>query len=153
VRTDDRGRWRSFLPAGPSRTVSAHFDGDARYLPGETSAGALAVRSRVRFETSRRKVRQGGRIVFGGRIGRRGARIPNGGKLLELQVRERPGRWSTVREAFRTGPRGRYRLRYRFGRFYQRDVRFTFRVKVAREGNWPYRATSSRARRVTVLAR
>jgi hypothetical protein len=153
VRTDQRGRWRSRLPAGPSRSVRAHFDGDARYLAREAPAGSLAVRSRVRFKTSRRKVRQGGRVAFGGRIARRGARIPNGGKLLELQVRERPGRWSTVREAFRTGPRGRYRLRYRFGRFYQRNVRFRFRVKVAREGDWPYRATSSRGRSVTVLAR
>jgi hypothetical protein len=153
VRTDERGRWRSRLPAGPSRMVRAHFDGDTRYLAREASAGSLAVRSRVRFKTSRRKVRQGSRVAFGGRIARRGARIPNGGKLLELQVRERPGRWSTVREAFRTGPRGRYRLRYRFGRFYQRNVRFRFRVKVAREGNWPYRASSSRSRSVTVLAK
>ena len=153
VATDDEGRWRSRLPPGPSRQVRVYYDGDARYLDDETPAGSLRVRSKAVFKTSRRKVRQGRRVVFRGRIARLGARLPNGGKLVELQVRERPGRWATVREAFRTNPRGRYRLRYRFGRFYVRNVRFRFRVKVAREADWPYRAATSRARNVTVLAR
>lgn len=154
VRTNGEGRWRSKLPAGPSRSVEAYFMGDQRYLDEQTSAGSLAVKTKARFETSRRRVLEGGAVVFKGRIGRLGARIPDGGKLLELQVRERAGRWNTVREAFRTNARGRYRLRYRFGRFYAYDTRFKFRVKVARQSDWPYKApVSSAAREVTVLNR
>ena len=42
---------------------------------------------------------------------------------------------------------------YRFGRFYRKDYTFKFRVKVAREQGWPYRApVSSRTRKVTVKA-
>lgn len=154
VRTNDEGRWRSKLPAGPSRSVKAFFLGDQRYLDEQTSAGSLAVKTRAGFETSRSRVPEGESVVFKGRIGRLGARIPNGGKLLELQVRERAGRWNTVREAFTTNARGRYRLRYRFGKFYAYNTRFRFRVKVARQSDWPYKApVSSAARKVTVLNR
>ena len=154
VVTDDSGRWRSKLPAGPSRTVKAHFDGDRRYRDEKARVGGLAVRTRAGFEVSRRAVQEGRSVVFRGRVGRLGARIPNGGKLLELQVQERPGRWNTVREAFRTRSNGRYKLRYRFGRFYSYDTRFKFRVKVTRESDWPYVApVSTKARKVTVRAR
>jgi 5-hydroxyisourate hydrolase-like protein (transthyretin family) len=154
VRTDGDGRWDSKLPAGPSRRVTAHFGGNERYLPAGQEAGSLKVRSRASFRTSRKRVPEGGRVKFKGKVGHFGARIPVGGKLIELQVRESAGRWQTVREAFYTKPSGRYRLKYRFGRFYQSDARFRFRVKIARESDWPYKAPArSRQRRVTVLAR
>lgn len=154
VRTDARGRWDSKLPAGPSRQVTVSYDGSRRYLAGERKAGRLAVRTQASFKTSRRSVQAGRAVKFLGRIGRLGARIPSGGKLLELQVREGPGRWNTVREAFRTNAKGRYRLRYRFGTFYSADARFRFRVKVAREQDWPYKApVRSKARAVVVKAR
>ena len=154
VRTDARGRWDSKLPAGPSRQVTVSYEGSRRYLDGEREAGRLAVRSQASFKTSRRSVRAGRAVKFLGRIGRLGARIPSGGKLLELQVREGPGRWNTVREAFRTNAKGRYKLRYRFGTFYSADARFRFRVKVAREQGWPYKApVRSKARAVVVKAR
>ena len=154
VSTDSRGAWTSELPPGPSRTVSASFAGTARFAPLEQVAGQLTVRSRASFRTSRERVPEGGRVVFAGRIGHYAARMPVGGKLIELQVRESAGRWNTVREAFHTEPSGRYRLGYRFGRFYESDARFRFRVKVAREQAWPYKApVRSTARTVVVLAR
>lgn len=154
VTTDERGRWRSKLPGGPSRSVSAHFRGTARHLADRKQAGRLRVRSKAKFGVSRRQVPEGGRVVFRGKIGHFGARIPPGGKLIELQARERASRWQTVREAFRTKPSGRYRLGYRFGRFYQSDAVLVFRVKVAREGGWPYKAPArSKVRKVIIRAR
>lgn len=154
VRTDERGAWASELSPGPSRSVSASFAGSARYAPLEQAAGHLTVRSRASFRTSRARVGEGGRVVFAGRVGHYAARMPSAGKLIELQVREAAGRWNTVREAFHTDPAGRYRLGYRFGRFYEADARFRFRVKVAREQAWPYKApVRSAARTVVVLAR
>jgi hypothetical protein len=153
VQTDEHGHWSSKLPAGPSRSVTAHFDGDLRYLPAETEAGSLRVRSKASFRTSRKRVPEGEKVVFKGKVGHVGARIPVGGKLIELQVHEGVGRWNTVREAFYTQPSGRYRLAYRFGRFYLTDAVFRFRAKIAREQGWPYKApVRSRARQVTVLA-
>jgi len=154
VRTDARGAWASELPPGPSRTVSVRFAGSTRHQPLEQVAGHLTVRSRASFRTSRRRIGEGGRVVFAGRVGHYAARMPSAGKLIELQVQEASGRWNTVREAFHTDPSGRYRLGYRFGRFYEADARFRFRVKVAREQAWPYKApVRSAARTVVVLAR
>jgi hypothetical protein len=153
VQTDGQGHWASKLPAGPSRTVTAYFDGDLLYLPAHTEAGSLRVRSKASFRTSRKRVPEGEKVVFKGKVGHVGARIPVGGKLIELQVREGVGRWNTVREAFYTKPSGRYRFAYRFGSFYLADAVFMFRAKVAREQGWPYKApVRSRARQVTVLA-
>ncbi len=151
--TDERGKWRSKVPAGPSRDVRVSFGGTSRYAPAAKGAGAFLVRSRADFETSRKSIPEGKTLTFEGRVRHFGARIPAGGKLLELQVRVRTGRWQTVGEAFRTNERGRYRRSYRFGRQYANDTLFRFRVKVRREAKWPYKRTNSRQRKVIVRAR
>jgi hypothetical protein len=154
VQTDSRGRWTSKLPAGPSRRVTAHYAGTQRYLSGTSLGGQLAVRTKASLRTSKSRVPEGGRVIFRGKLGRLGARIPPGGKLLELQVKQDKHTYQTVGQGFRSSPSGRYRVPYRFGRFYQYDVRFKFRVKVAREADWPYKApVRSRGRTVTVLDR
>lgn len=154
VETDADGRWHERLPAGPSRRVTAHYAGTQRYLPESTLGGRLAVRTKASLRTSRARVPEGKRVTFRGRLGRLGARIPTGGKLLELQVKQDKRTYQTVGQGFRSRPGGRYRIRYRFGRFYQYDVRFRFRIKVARESDWPYKApVRSRVRKVTVLDR
>jgi hypothetical protein len=154
VQTDARGRWTSKLPAGPSRRVTAHYAGTQRFLPEASLGGRLAVRTKASLRTSRSRVSEGGRVVFRGKLGRLGARIPSGGKLLELQVKQDTRTYQTVGQGFRSSPSGRYKVPYRFGRFYQYDVRFKFRVKVAREADWPYKApVRSRGRTVTVLDR
>ena len=92
-------------------------------------------------------------MVFRGRVGHRAARIPAGGKLIELQVRD-GSRWETVRQAFYTRANGRFRVRYRFGRFYTSNVSYRFRLKVLRERGWPYKApVKSRSRKLVVKAR
>ena len=150
--TDERGKWRSKLPAGPSRDIDARFGGTARYVPAARSVGTLGVRSRASFETSRRNVPEGKAVRFEGKVGHFGARIPSGGKLLQLQVRIKAGRWQTVGEAFRSNERGRYHRRYRFGKHYLSDALFRFRVKVMREARWPYRRMNTAHRKVIVQA-
>jgi hypothetical protein len=97
-------------------------------------------------------VPEGHRVAFEGRIGHLAARIPSGGKLVELQVKDGKS-WQTVRHPFYTRPTGKYRLHYRFARFYVRDVHYRFRVRVLRERGWPYKApVSSRVRELVVKA-
>lgn len=154
VTTDPDGSFRSFLPGGPSRRVRVAYSGSPRYIDDSARALDLNVRSAAALRTSRRRVRAGRAVTFRGHVKRYFARIPAGGKLVELQVRERGGKWNTVREAFTTNARGWYRLRYRFGNFYVRRTSFRFRVKVTREAGWPYRApVRSRARKVTIVPR
>jgi hypothetical protein len=153
VVTDRKGHWTSSLPAGPSRAVAVSFAGTPRFQPAATAGGELRVRSRSSFEISRDRVSEGGAVAFRGKVGHFGAHIPAGGKLVELQVREGPGKWNTVREAFHTSTSGRFHLRYRFGDFYERNATFAFRLKVAREQGWPYQAPGhSTTKTVTVVA-
>jgi hypothetical protein len=153
VETDSRGHWQERLPGGPSRMVSATYAGNRRYLPDATTAGALRVKTKASLHISHHRVREGHRVAFKGRVGHLAARIPAGGKLVELEVRDGKA-WHTVRHPFYTGPNGKYRLRYRFARFYTSDVRYRFRIRVIRERNWPYKApVSSRVRKLVVKAR
>jgi hypothetical protein len=150
--TDERGKWRSKVPAGPSREVRVSYGGSSRYAPAARGVGTFLVRSRASFQTSRKTIPEGGIINFTGRVGHFGARVPSGGKLVELQVRVRSGRWDTVGEAFRTNERGFYRRTYRFGHQYAQDTQFKFRVKVRREARWPYKRTNTVQRKVIVRA-
>jgi hypothetical protein len=153
VETDSDGLWGERLPPGPSRRITASFPGTQRYLSDDAGAGRLYVRTKTTFHLSRSHVPEGRRVVFRGRIAHLAARIPAGGKLIELQVRD-GSRWETVRQTFYTRANGRYRLRYRFARFYTSDVSYRFRIKVLRERGWPYKApVKSRSRKLVVKAR
>jgi hypothetical protein len=154
VVTDENGRWSSKLPAGPSRSVTATYGGDQRYLDASEAVGRLSVQTGARFATSRARVPEGKKLTFEGRVGRKGARIPSRGKLIQLQYHDPTSkRWFTVRNAFYTNSRGHYRFGYRFGRHYLEDVKIRFRLRVMPESNWPYKPVNTRARRVIVVAR
>jgi hypothetical protein len=150
--TDEAGRFALRLASGPSRDVDVTYPGSKRYRPAGARELDLRVRSGVQFKTSRGRVPAGEAVTFGGTVKHHGTQIPEGGKLVELQVREGARKWGTVKEAFATRGDGRYSTSYRFGTFYTRPVTFRFRVKVTRENGWPYKApVRSRARRVMVL--
>jgi hypothetical protein len=153
VETDSDGLWGERLPAGPSRSVRAIYEGTSRYLTDQAKAGKLRVKTRATLHLSRHRVPEGHRVVFRGRVAHRAARIPAGGKLIELQVRD-GRRWHTVRHALYTRSDGGYRLRYRFARFYASNVHYRFRLRVLRERGWPYKApVTSRSKRLVVRAR
>lgn len=155
VRTDGRGRFRVRLAAGPSRTVLVRFTGSRRYLPATGARRRFAVLGRSTLTVERRRVRAGESLAFRGRVGTRGAVVPAGGKIVELQVRERGrGRFRTVRQALHTDGAGRLRTTYSFDRLYPRRARFEFRLRVTPQAGWPYRAPAhSRPRPVTVIPR
>src|SRR4051794_36261768 len=138
VRTRGDGSFGERIPAGPSRAITVSYEGSTQNLSRDAKAGRLVVNSRAAFRTSKPRVKEGGAVTFKGRVFHKGARIPDGGKLIELQVRD--GRnWNTVGQAFYTKPDGRYKLHYRFRADYISNAKFRFRVKVAREQDWPYR--------------
>jgi hypothetical protein len=91
-------------------------------------------------------------VRFKGRIGRKFAKIPAGGKLYELQVRRPDGAWTTVGQARKTNGSGRFTFKYRFTGIYTIPVTFKFRVRVIAEPTWPYAAPKrSNAQKVTVM--
>jgi hypothetical protein len=154
VVTDASGRWSSKLPAGPTRSVSAEYEGDQRYLDARVGAGRLSVRTGAKLGLTHTHVSEGRAITFKGRVERLGARIPAGGKLVQIQYQDPiSGRWATVRNPFRTKSDGRFSFKYGFGTHYVQDVAIRFRLKVPSELGWPYRGTHTGARRVIVEAR
>jgi hypothetical protein len=154
VMTDASGRWSSKLPAGPTRSVMAQYEGDLRYLNTSVAAGRMTVRTGAKLGLTRKHVPEGSATTFSGRIERLGARIPARGKLVQIQYQDpMSGRWATVRNPFRTRSDGRFRFKYGFGTHYVQDVAIRFRLKVPSEQGWPYRGTQTGARRVIVEAR
>jgi len=153
VETNSHGRWRERIPGGPSRRITATYAGSPRYIGDRAGVGRLSVKTKAGLRLSRHRVPEGKRVVFKGHVGHYAARIPSGGKLVELQVKADHG-WTTVRHAIHTNANGKYRLRYRFARFYTSNVRYRFRAKVLREPGWPYKAPSkSKSQKLVVEAR
>lgn len=154
VATDSRGRIDVQLPAGPSRDVSVTYAGSRRYLAAPPARVGVTVEGYARLGAIPRHVTAGRKVLFRGSVGTLGA-VLGRGKLVELQVKGGGiRRFRTIRQAFRTDPRGRWSLRYGFDRFYKRPTRFRFRLKVSRESGWPYLAPSvSRSRTLQVVPR
>lgn len=154
AQTDSRGRVALQLTRGPSRTVEVGYAGSRRYLAAAPRSLTLTVDGDVRLRAMPRHVTAGRRVLFRGSVGTYGASM-NEGKLVELQVKGGGiRRYRTIRQAFRTDPRGKWSMRYGFDRFYRRPTRFRFRLKVSREAGWPYLAPSvSRSRMLTVEPR
>lgn len=153
VRTNAEGAFNSGLPGGPSRVVSVRYGGSRRYLSDGAPLLDYNVRSRVKLRVGH-EVRAGHSARFRGMVGKYFARVPPGGKLVELQFKKKAKTWNTADEAVGTTSGGRIEIGYRFRRFYTQPVTFIFRLKVTRESRWPYRVpASSRPVAVTVVPR
>lgn len=153
VVTDRRGAFRAAVPGGPSRTIAVSYAGNRRYRDDLAPQLDLDVGSLVRLKADRR-VKAGEAARFRGRVGRFFARVPAGGKLVELQYKRKPKTWNTAKEAQGTSERGSIRIPYRFRRYYEEPVTFVFRLKVTQEAAWPYRLpANSKPVEVTVVPR
>ncbi|MBA2523798.1 MAG: hypothetical protein H0V25_10800, partial [Solirubrobacterales bacterium] len=142
------GRFRAVLSPGPSRSVIASYGGDYRYLSSHSGEVKLGVRAKVGLNV-RPHVQAGDAVNFTGKLKAKGAKIPNAGKRLEVQVKIGP-KWKTVGKSTQTDRKGGYRLHYRFTAAYPEAVRFTFRTVVLRERSWPYLTGFSKKRQVLV---
>jgi hypothetical protein len=143
VATDSSGRFSIRLPAGPSREISASFDGTRTLTRAATPPLRLGVRTRVRMRVSSATARVGGRpIVFSGRVIAGPGEIPAGGKALSLQFRLPGIPWTEFRTV-RTDRSGRFRYAYRFSDDDSRGARFRFRAHAPGQSDWPYEPGSS----------
>ncbi len=131
------------LAPGPSREVTAAFDGTAALARSASAAAALGVRSSVRLRASSKLARIGGApLVFRGRVAAAPGTIPVEGKSVQLQFRLAGLPWSEFR-TIQTDRRGRFRYAYRFSDDDSRGVRFRFRAYAPAQGGWPYEPAGS----------
>lgn len=143
VRTEADGTFSLRLAPGPSREVSAAFGGSRVLTRAVGSAAHLAVRSAVRLHASASVAKVGGApVVFSGRVGRAGAKVPKG-MPVELQFRYPGAGWREFRSVAARAD-GRFRYTYRFSDDDSRGVRFQFRAVVAAQEDWPYATGASR---------
>ena len=142
--TDATGRFTVPVAAGPSRTLRVAYAGDGLLLPAALEARVL-VPARGTLRASRHRARNGGRVVFSGRLV--GAPLPRGGRTIDLQAHYR-GAWRTFATP-RTDARGRWRQPYRFGATRGR-VGYRFRAAIKRDAAYPYEYAVTRTVRVIV---
>ncbi len=144
LRTGVDGSFRFNAGSGPSRTLRFHWEGTDTVRPSSADM-AVRVPARSSIAVDRRGVRNGEAVTFSGRL--LGRPLPEGGKLVDLQVKLR-GRWRTF-AAPRADSAGRWRYAYRFEATRGRVV-YGFRARIRRETAYPYELGHSRIVRVTV---
>ncbi|MGH2974847.1 MAG: hypothetical protein ACRDLL_08280 [Solirubrobacterales bacterium] len=149
VRTDARGAFEVRLDPGPSRKIVVIAPATATARSAASDPLRLAVSGDVSLRVSAAVARVGGRpVIFAGRVGSAGARIPAGGKLIELQFRLPGLPWREFR-TLRADRRGRFRYAYRFADDDSRGVRFQFRAFAPAQAGWPFEPAGSRPVTVT----
>jgi hypothetical protein len=145
LETDGRGRFSFVAVQGPSRTIRFDYAGTPLVKPA-TGELRMLVPAESSIRVDRRRVRNGDAVLFTGRL--IGGRVPEGGKLIDLQAYYRGG-WRTFATP-RSDRRGRWAYRYRFGAT-RGVVRYRFRARIRREAAYPFELGYSRRVRVTVL--
>jgi hypothetical protein len=145
--TSQRGAASLRLAPGPSRQVRFAYVPDSE-SPTFVSGGevTIGIRPRVTFTVAPRRLRTGQRVRFTGRVA--GGTIPSSGLALSLQATGLDGRWLTFK-TIRTTAAGRFRARYRF-RATTGSVRYRFRIRVLRQGGYPFAEAYSRPLSVRV---
>jgi hypothetical protein len=144
TRTGPSGAFSTRLTPGPSRTITASFDGSPTLSRSTGRSLELRVRSWVRLQASSTIARVGGApLVFRGRIAAAPGTIPTEGKSVQLQFRLPGLPWAEFRTV-QTDRAGRFRYAYRFSDDDSRGARFQFRAFVPAEDNWPYEPGGSR---------
>jgi hypothetical protein len=144
--TDGQGRF-SYRAAGSggSRALRFVYRGSPVVLPAQAQV-TMRVAAAGSFKVSRKRILNGDRVWFRGRVA--STPLPAAGKLVELQVRQRTGEWTTFR-SLRTDGQGRWTLRYRFSKT-SCHTRYPLRVRIPAEAGYPFTAGHSRARSVLV---
>ncbi|MGE5407094.1 MAG: hypothetical protein ACM3NV_00625 [Syntrophothermus sp.] len=143
VETGADGSFAARLAPGPSRRVAVAFAGTRTLAAGRGRDLRVGVRAAVSLRASTPMARVGGApVVFGGRVGGKGAAVPPTGLAVELEFRVAGLPWSEFRTV-QTDAAGAFRLAYAFSDDDSRGVRFQFRAHVRPQPGLPYDEASS----------
>ena len=142
--TNDSGRYALDVEARSSQALRFVYPGTATILPVQDTA-TLLVKGRSSLKVDRGRVLNGQKVTFSGRV--RGRPLPSAGKLIEMQVRLSDD-WQTFRTT-RSGPKGGWRVSYRFERTCGVQS-FRFRARLPGEAGYPLEAGGSRGLTVRV---
>jgi hypothetical protein len=147
VRTNANGRFAYRVARGPSRTLS--FDYKAYTLdpaPVSSARVSLGVRAGLRLRLTPRRVRNGERIRFLGRL--RGGPARKGTRVA-IDVLVPDARRRVPIGNVRADEKGRFRFAYRFRRTLVK-ARYRFQARLVPQPGYPYRGATSGRRSVLV---
>jgi hypothetical protein len=144
LQTSKTGRFSYLAPAGVSRTLRFRYGGTATIRAAHRDV-VLKVGALTTFHVSRHSVINGETVRMHGRL--RGGHVPDGGKLIALQVFLRGG-WHTFATT-RSHAHGRWHYDYRFDGTRGRQT-YRFRAMVPHEATYPYATGVSNRARVVV---
>ncbi len=144
LRTDEAGRFTHRVQADQSKVLLFRYMGSAS-LRGSSADVDLGVVAGSTIHVSDRRVRNGDSVTFSGRLS--SLPVPADGKLVEMQAFFRD-RWRTF-STLRTDSRGRWSFPYGFGGTVG-TVLYRFRIRIPREGGYPFEAGHSNVKSVTV---
>lgn len=148
--TDQYGDYEIDVPKGPSRRLTFTYRVNRTDpTPAAEAQATLYVLADASFGATPNRLRNGQSMVLGGQL--RGRPVPEGGKLVELQV-YKAGRWRTFVVVRAREGNGRFSYRYRF-QSTLRTTTYRFRALVPVFSSYPYVRGASRAVRVRVRAR
>jgi hypothetical protein len=145
--TNSEGRFRWKIPKGSSsrKIVLSYRQRVRDAKPVVSKTLRLVVKAGVRLKLSRRTARKGQAVKLTGTV--LGRPVPRGGKLVELQARNRGGRWITFRTV-RTRKSGAFAATYRFRN--PGPARFQMRARARKSGDYPYATGSSPVRGIRI---
>lgn len=149
VTTDQDGGFEFDVPPGVSRELAVYYQpGPPGTEPAAVAKARFFVHAGARLSAAPRRLRNGQSMKLTGSL--LGKPLPDGGKLVELQVR-RGRHWLTF-VVVRAGASGTFRYRYRF-RATLRTRTYKFRALVPAFTTYPYVRGASRSVAVRVRAR
>jgi hypothetical protein len=145
VTTAANGSWTARLPPGPSRLVTAAYDGGTTTEPAQSAPVRLVVPAQVSLELRPARTHWGGHITIGGRLS--GGYVPPSGELVLLWIGW-PGGATEIGHLY-SGGDGRFSTRYTFLRGNGTET-YQLWAASARESDYPFAPGRSRRIRVTV---
>jgi hypothetical protein len=141
VRTNRRGGFRTVLGPGYHRRAALlYYPNVAAVAPISSRRVLIRARSRVVLA---RPFHRGRSYRFDGQVSAGAVLVPISGLLVALQVRNRNGNWVSARLR-RTGPSGRFHIRYRF----PTRARLYVRIAAPSQSGWALYAGYSRVRQI-----
>jgi hypothetical protein len=138
LKTSRRGYFAYRAPKGVSRTIRFRFSGTATIRPSIRHV-QIVVPARSTIHADHSYLLNGEYVHLRGNV--LGGVVPEGGKLIEVQVLMR-GRWRTFATT-RTGAAGRWRYEYRFDGTRGTQT-YRMRVRLPQEAGFPYAVGHSR---------
>lgn len=147
--TGPDGLYEFAIAPGTTRTFVVRYTGADATAAVDSVPAVAYVRAGVTLRASKRVLGAGSAITLTGRLLTGGTDIPDGGKLISVEVHGPSGRLRSSKNVY-AGLDGRFGASFTAPRTHRHALRLRIRALVPVDVSWPFIAGSSRSTYVTV---